>query len=388
MITSSDHIAEVLETCLERLRAGDTVAACLHDYPYFSEELSPLLTAADHVRRAPPPQLSSAARQAIQRQLRSAVVGRMPRRTSAPRWYQAPALRFATMLVVLFLAFYGGTVGVAAAQSSLPGSPLYPVKRAGEALQLSLSSSPARRAELYLNFAHTRLAETLALLDNQQPTDERVLEDLARDYDLAWANIRLLPAAQAQAQRGRFIAEGQAQVRALTEVLDRVPQAHRASLEATLRSGQAALTQAVEKTSPTQSETPANDHQPTPHASPPSNGQGNGGNPPTSKPDNQPGNNGQGTPPTPKPDNQPGNNGQGTPPTPKPDNQPGNNGQGTPPTPKPDNQPGNNGQGQDNGQNNGNEQNNDQNKDSNDNQNGGDKDHDKNDNKDSKKGRP
>src|SRR6185503_11018128 len=120
MITSSDHIAEVLEICLERLRAGDTVAACLRDYPYFVEELSPLLTAAEHIRRVPPPQLSPAARQAIQRQLRSAVVGRMPRRTSAPRWYQAPALRFATMLVVLFLAFYGGTVGVAAAQSSLP----------------------------------------------------------------------------------------------------------------------------------------------------------------------------------------------------------------------------------------------------------------------------
>src|SRR5262249_26019090 len=158
-----------------------------------------------------------------------------------------PVLRFSALLLALVLAVGGGTVGVAAAQTSLPGSPLYSVKRAGESLRLTLTTSPDQRAMLHMDLAQARLVETLALLNKHQPADERVLGDLAREYELAWANIQLLPAGEAQEQRKRFIAEGQVEIAALTEALGRAPHASRPALEAALHSNQTTLIQATEK---------------------------------------------------------------------------------------------------------------------------------------------
>jgi hypothetical protein len=187
-----------------------------------------------------------------------------------------PVLRFSALLVAIVLAISGSAVGVAAAQSSLPGSPFYSVKRAGESLRLTLTTSPDQRAILHMDFAQARLAETLALLDSQQPADERVLDDLAREYELAWANIQLLPAGEAQAQRERFIAEGQIEIAALTEALGRAPHISRPAIEAALRSNQATLIQATEKERPTLPKSPAGDHTSTPgHDASPGNSQGN-----------------------------------------------------------------------------------------------------------------
>jgi Domain of unknown function (DUF5667) len=318
MITSSDQISDILDTCLERVRGGETVAACLHDYPQFANELAPLLIAVDNVRQAPPPQLRPAARQAIQRQLRSAVAGRAPRRAATNSWSRMPALRFAGAMIALVLAIGGGTAGVSAAQSSLPGSPLYPIKRAGEELRLNLTPDPAGRAVLHMDFARARLAETLALLDSQRPADERVLNDLANEYDLAWANIQLLPAGEAQVQRERFIAEGQAEVAALAEATEHAPLANRPAFEAALRAGQATLNEATRHNSPAPPEDSAGDRQPTTKSPvPPTNsqgqgtgkGQGNGqgqgnGNSPGQDRGNSQGN--SGGYPTPDPGNQPG----------------------------------------------------------------------------------
>ena len=306
MITNSNQMSDILDICLERVRGGESVAACLHDYPQFADELAPLLIAVDYARHAPPPQLRPAARQAIQRQLRSAVAGRASRRAVTTSWYRMSALRFAGAMIALVLAI-GGTAGVRAAQSSLPGSPLYPIKRAGEELRLNLTPDPARRAALHMDFARARLAETLALLESQRPADERVLDDLAHEYDLVWANILLLPAGEAQAQRERFIAEGQAEVAALAEAMEHAPLANRPALEVTLRAGQATLTEAARHDSPGSPKDSGGDRQPTTKSPvPPTSGQGRGqgnGNSPGQDQGNGQGNS-HGHPP-PDPGNQP-----------------------------------------------------------------------------------
>jgi hypothetical protein len=60
----------------------------------------------------------------------------------------------------------GGTAGVAAAaESSLPGDPLYPIKRGIESAQVSLNSSDSARGQDLVSQAGTRLDEIAGLVD-------------------------------------------------------------------------------------------------------------------------------------------------------------------------------------------------------------------------------
>src|SRR5215212_6153459 len=141
----SDDITAIFDVCLERMRRGESIVTCLLDYPSEAEELEALLIAAMHARTTfRPPSLAPEARQAIQRQLQQAVAARQPAlgrtRTS---WFGPIVMRFALALVVALLSLGGGVAG---AQSSLPGSPLYSLKRASEGVRLRLSSSAAQRA--------------------------------------------------------------------------------------------------------------------------------------------------------------------------------------------------------------------------------------------------
>ena len=59
----------ILEICLERLRSGDSVAACLADYPEQAAQLQPLLTAAEALRREKPAAMNPAADRALRQQV-------------------------------------------------------------------------------------------------------------------------------------------------------------------------------------------------------------------------------------------------------------------------------------------------------------------------------
>ncbi|MBK8901535.1 MAG: hypothetical protein IPM53_10155 [Anaerolineaceae bacterium] len=63
---------DILETCLARLAAGDSVENCLADYPAEAEWLRPFLAAASQLNTLPTRHLPPTADQAIQRQLRQA----------------------------------------------------------------------------------------------------------------------------------------------------------------------------------------------------------------------------------------------------------------------------------------------------------------------------
>ena len=83
-------------------------------------------------------------------------------------WSSAPghALVFA---VAVFVLLFGGAVATAhAAQDSLPGNPLYPVKTGLERAQLALSQDQAHNAELHLMFAEKRLGELAGLVEDRR----------------------------------------------------------------------------------------------------------------------------------------------------------------------------------------------------------------------------
>ncbi|HET6152242.1 MAG TPA: DUF5667 domain-containing protein [Marmoricola sp.] len=84
----------------------------------------------------------------------------VPLRTSAAGRRQRRISIAAAAFVVI-----GGTAGVAAAaESSLPGDPLYPIKRGIESAQVSLNSSDAGKGQDLLRQANTRLSEVSGLL--------------------------------------------------------------------------------------------------------------------------------------------------------------------------------------------------------------------------------
>ncbi len=114
----------------------------------------------------------------IARRLPAARHRRFARYTSdlgarAPRgddraWHLPVRDRRARAAIVLGLV--GGAIGVAgmlpASGNSVPGDPLYGVKRSTERAQLALAGSDSSRGQLYLEFARTRMNEASAQHDD------------------------------------------------------------------------------------------------------------------------------------------------------------------------------------------------------------------------------
>jgi AraC-like DNA-binding protein len=179
---------QALERCLRELaRVGD-VEAILRRYPQYASRLRPLLEAAQMTRRyyeavPEPPGGLAAGRErllAMAAQQRARTVSATPAtRTAIPRRMgQRMRLALATRLVAVLLAVIAGTAvlgagAVWAAEGSLPGDLLYPVKLAAEDVRLALTSAPADQVDLALRFVERRTEEVRALSEaGRQVPDE------------------------------------------------------------------------------------------------------------------------------------------------------------------------------------------------------------------------
>ncbi len=158
----SNEFTTVLDECLGRLKAGDSIDACLEHYPEHAEELEPLLQTVQHIeplRFTEPPRpealargrelfLAKAARMREQQQetqpsLLERIKGFFSLEMPSPVWGRAAAV----VVIVLLLFGAVGRVVVQASESSLPGDPLYPVKQVTRQVQLFTTlSSEVRQA--------------------------------------------------------------------------------------------------------------------------------------------------------------------------------------------------------------------------------------------------
>lgn len=208
-------IENILQRCLARVEAGESIAACLRDYPEHADELAPLLEVVADLRGWEPPTLSAAARDAARARAHAALDGQRARSARRWAWVWSGGMRLAlgSALALLLLL---GTLGisVAAAQSSLPGQALYGLKRQSEELRLQLARDAEQQAELRLQFAGRRLEEALVEVSDCTSTTD-LLNDLAEEYDQAWQAIAQLETAAQARLRARF---------------DEVVQAHRQAL--------------------------------------------------------------------------------------------------------------------------------------------------------------
>lgn len=92
---------------------------------------------------------------------------------------------FATVLVVGVI-FSGSFVAVSAAQTSLPGDTLYPVKLSVEKAKIGIAFSQEKKAILQLAFAGTRLEEVSRLLEGKE--EERA-ENIAKAMEIFTGNL-------------------------------------------------------------------------------------------------------------------------------------------------------------------------------------------------------
>lgn len=158
----SNEIEKILDECLERIFAGETVEDCLKDYPDHAAELKPLLETVmgvtDAVDVSPRPEFREQAARDFQAAVRDMKPARSGGFFSLHRW----AVGALSAVVVVLLAG-GGTV--AAANNSLPDSPLYSVKLATESVRVAFAFSDEHKAELYAEFANKRVDEIVTMAE-------------------------------------------------------------------------------------------------------------------------------------------------------------------------------------------------------------------------------
>jgi hypothetical protein len=170
-----------LDDCMDLLRSGTTVEDCLARYPEYAEELRPLVGLAAAVKGVPTPRADAANVNANRLRMLEAVQNTpalTPKRGLAGSgWFAGllggrgswPLLRAAVALTaILLLVGLSSAVLFASAAGSLPGQTLYPVKRFGESVRLSLTFSSAARQDLQTEFRLERQREVRQVLESGQ----------------------------------------------------------------------------------------------------------------------------------------------------------------------------------------------------------------------------
>jgi hypothetical protein len=112
--------------------------------------------------------------------------------TPRPSWFSFPAiLRPALAAAAILVLVFAGATNAAA--SSLPGDPLYAVKRTTEDVQLALTFDEVARMELLARFADRRLeelAEVAKQRPSSAPTATQEYADAVERFANALDNVR------------------------------------------------------------------------------------------------------------------------------------------------------------------------------------------------------
>ncbi len=191
-----DDLDNVLDEHLAKLLAGDEESLA-------RPQLEPLLRLARDIKALPRPEPNPRALRAAQARVQEAAILKKEearRRKLFPGWLtgQRVSLVFTRVLAAIAVVAVIGFGTVAASADSLPHSPLYPVKRTTERVQLFLTFSPRGRAQLHLFFAERRLNETMELMSCCQSVDDALLMSMLEQTDLAIKIICTLPTPDAE----------------------------------------------------------------------------------------------------------------------------------------------------------------------------------------------
>ncbi len=146
---ADQNLREAFNDCINRLAAGQSIGDCLQAYPQYADELEPMLEIGGLVERT---QASPFEVSAAQTRVRARVNAQLRTRPARHAYGRLTAL-VASLLVVLVAVLI-------TAENSLPGDPLYAVKRFSENARASLIGE---------QFAGRRLDEIRALEALKRP---------------------------------------------------------------------------------------------------------------------------------------------------------------------------------------------------------------------------
>ena len=174
-MTIHRDISDILEECLERIASGDTIESCAERYPDRRAELVPLLrTAAMTTKAVEAVSYDPAAKQRGLQKLMQAAESKRTARGGVFSWLRwrpplARSLAVGLSAAVLMTATAWGTTMASA--ESLPGEPLYTIKRIRESISLMLPQSEMARAEKHVSLAVERGEEMGKLIIRGRYTD-------------------------------------------------------------------------------------------------------------------------------------------------------------------------------------------------------------------------
>jgi len=251
------NLMDALDDVLASVAAGESLEGCLARYPKLAVELTQLVKVQAQLSViAPVPALSVDTLAARRRQFlatartykRHAVSAHPFRRFMAWVWPVqrtgqpafVPVLARVAIAFVLMLSIVGGTV--AAAQSSLPDSPLYSVKLMVEDTRLNLTSDPAQQATLALTFAGERTRELERLASARRPISAQVSLRLQNQLDAVLSAAARAPEPDMLRLLDKVRTTAQTQERSLAQAQVNAPR--EASTQDALRLAEQALTQA------------------------------------------------------------------------------------------------------------------------------------------------
>jgi hypothetical protein len=193
-VTDASEFSDVLAESIEAIERGKlTSEECLEKYPAYADNLGDLLPVMAMLRDAPPVEPSQAFQQQSPQRLlaqletpvhenvtflqalrhkwqstQSQIL--LPKRMQRMAW---------TIILTIFVTFMASTGVLYAADSAVPGDPLYKIDRSLEALQLSMTHNLEDNVSLRLAQAEERLVEAQTLAER---ADEENLQNALADY--------------------------------------------------------------------------------------------------------------------------------------------------------------------------------------------------------------
>ncbi len=178
---------ELLADLLERILSGkSTVEECSARYPNLAKELESLINIAANIipdDTVPTREFREQARRHIAEEIASSYT-----KTTRHNWYfprMRPSKALAAVIISLFIVLLAGGTTAYAAQRSLPGDALYPVKTGMEYIQLAITPGAGAKARVYLKLVQQRIEETMRQVKANREVSPYTIDTIGLQLDKA-----------------------------------------------------------------------------------------------------------------------------------------------------------------------------------------------------------
>jgi hypothetical protein len=176
-------IEEIIDSALDQLAAGKSPAAILAEYPEHAEELSGILAMVQPAMSLPKNTVPKPVRRR-----RYVAALHVPWQIRFQR-----IIRIALIPATAVFIFVGGTELVGAAQNSLPGDTLFPLKLAAERTRVAINTDPNDKANLELAYSQKRLTDVQTVLQQENSSPDQKVAALNELKDQTQKTFALVP---------------------------------------------------------------------------------------------------------------------------------------------------------------------------------------------------